>query len=450
MLHDRVDRLAGLAVQHVDVAGLAQRRDALDRASVHHHVEQDGPRRQVPVPDVVVQRLEVPLQLAGLDVDAEHGVGEQVHAEPRRGVVVGRRVGGVDVDHAQLFVDRGGQPDPAAVTLLPAPGVLRDLPARVAGPLRHRVEHPAHLAGHGVHRGQQASRQQSFGERQADEQQAPRRGRRIGHREPHGGGVDVGRVGVGILEGERGAGHLQVAAVAERLDQLAGLGIDGVHDLRSEGVDPAVRVRRTASAAGKRRIRLERPDRIARRRVERGQHRAGVEVHDAVDHERGGGAHELARRRLVTPLELQVADVGRVDPVRRREAGVAHVQVVQRPVDAGGRVDTRRRPGVRRPPAFLSRGWRRQPGGEHGRQAEPDSRQPQRFRSGQCHPLLSFCHEATREVAFTPIRPGGGRGRWRRGGRSCGPPSASRLPGTPRRGRPAPPGRRRTRTRPGS
>ena len=82
------------------VARLAERGDPLHRPSVYGHIEQHRSRRQVPIPDVVMQGLVVPLQLARLEIDRHHGVGEEVHASSGRAVVVRRGVGRIEVDDA--------------------------------------------------------------------------------------------------------------------------------------------------------------------------------------------------------------------------------------------------------------------------------------------------------------------------------------------------------------
>ena len=61
----------------------------LDRSSVNRDVEKVGRRRQVVVPQAMVDELVVPDTLAGLDVETEEGVGEQVVAEALPAPVVG-------------------------------------------------------------------------------------------------------------------------------------------------------------------------------------------------------------------------------------------------------------------------------------------------------------------------------------------------------------------------
>src|SRR5688572_19018242 len=60
-LLDRPDRLAGLPIEDEKKGVLRRLRDGLDRAAIEGHIEQDRRARQVPVPDVVVHRLKVPL-----------------------------------------------------------------------------------------------------------------------------------------------------------------------------------------------------------------------------------------------------------------------------------------------------------------------------------------------------------------------------------------------------
>src|SRR5205085_2602452 len=67
LLADRDQRLARLAVEQVEPAGLAGLADPVRAVVVEEH---DGARRVV-VPDVVVDLLEVPAVLAGLRVDRD-------------------------------------------------------------------------------------------------------------------------------------------------------------------------------------------------------------------------------------------------------------------------------------------------------------------------------------------------------------------------------------------
>ena len=91
-LLDRPYRLARRAVENVGEGLLARLGHRLDCPPVDGDVDQHGRRREVVVPDAVVDGLEVPHPLAGPRIDADEALGEEVVAGPVPAVVVvGRR-----------------------------------------------------------------------------------------------------------------------------------------------------------------------------------------------------------------------------------------------------------------------------------------------------------------------------------------------------------------------
>ena len=139
------DRLAGHPVEHIGERLLARLGDRLDLASVDGDVDQIACRRKVVVPEPVMDRLEMPDALAGLGVDADDALGEQVVPMPHPAVpVVGRRAGR-EIDVAELLVDGHRSPDVRVSAVAPRlvlPGIRPELVA-----LRNGVEDPLHLAG---------------------------------------------------------------------------------------------------------------------------------------------------------------------------------------------------------------------------------------------------------------------------------------------------------------
>ena len=91
---DRKERLARLALEDVDVSGLRDLRDRVDRAPVARHRDERRRRGEVAVPEVVLHRLEMPDALARPRVEREQRVGEQVVADAVRAVEVERRRAG--------------------------------------------------------------------------------------------------------------------------------------------------------------------------------------------------------------------------------------------------------------------------------------------------------------------------------------------------------------------
>ena len=88
---DRPHRLTCHAIEHVKEVLLARHGDGFDGAAVHVDVGQQRRRRHVEVPERVMHELEMPLPLAGLQVDAHEAFGKQVVPRPVTAVVIGGR-----------------------------------------------------------------------------------------------------------------------------------------------------------------------------------------------------------------------------------------------------------------------------------------------------------------------------------------------------------------------
>ena len=93
-----------MAIEQVDPTRLARLTEAFDRFPVHLHVEQNVRADDVVVPDVVVDLLKVPLAGAGLGIQGDEGLREQVVARALTAVEVRRRVADGDVQHAQVGI----------------------------------------------------------------------------------------------------------------------------------------------------------------------------------------------------------------------------------------------------------------------------------------------------------------------------------------------------------
>ena len=147
-LDDRVNRLARLTMPEIQQAVLTGRGDALDGLTVLvRDVEQGRTGDVVPVPEVMMDGLEVPAERAGLEIQRDRRVGEQVLSDTRRAVVRGIGISGVEIDQSERGVDRRLGPDAASHPFAVAPRRIGDLPALVLRPLRDRVEHPLDGAG---------------------------------------------------------------------------------------------------------------------------------------------------------------------------------------------------------------------------------------------------------------------------------------------------------------
>ena len=79
------------AVEQEQKPGLGGERDRFDRTSVSHHLDEGRLRRQIPVPDVVMDRLEVPAAAARLAVQRDEAGAEQIGTGAVSSVEVVRR-----------------------------------------------------------------------------------------------------------------------------------------------------------------------------------------------------------------------------------------------------------------------------------------------------------------------------------------------------------------------
>ncbi len=151
---DRPDRLAGDAIEHIKERFLAGQGDGFDGLAIDIDVGQDGRGGKIVVPDGVMHDLEVPLALAGLQIDADQAFAEQVVAGTLAAVVVRGRDFDRQIDQAEFFVD--GHLGPDAGVAVGGPGAV--LPGVVAELARARdgVEGPEQLAGAGVEGANQA------------------------------------------------------------------------------------------------------------------------------------------------------------------------------------------------------------------------------------------------------------------------------------------------------
>ena len=359
-LHHRVDGHPGLAVPEVEQAVLAGGADAPDGLAVAGHVEEHRPRDVVPVPEVVVDGLVVPAQRPRLEVEGDGGVGEQVGPGAGRAVVVGRRVAGVEVDEAELEVDGGLGPHPAAGHLAVAPGLACDVPPVVLGALGNGVEHPPDGAGLGVGGDDEAAGDVVLRVRRAQVERPVVVGGGARDAVADVVRIQVRRIGVRVLGLQRQGDDREHPAVAVRLDELAGAGVDRHQVGPGVGVDLPLGPGRPARPGLPGRVELERPHRLAGRRADGHHVGAGVEVHQAVDDERRHLTDVDPGRHRDRPQLRQLPDVPGVDLVEGRVAAVREVEVVAGPVGLTARGDVgrggpARRRALRRDPARARR-----------------------------------------------------------------------------------------------
>ena len=348
-LLDGPHRLAGRSIEDEREPLLGDLGDGRDLAPVDGDVDEVGGRRQVVVPHRVVHELEVPNPLAGLGVEADQRVREQVVAGTVAAVVVGDRRADGQVDVAQLGVGAHVRPHVGPARPLPrvvAPGLVAEL----AG-LRDGVEDPLHLAGADVVAAHVPRRRllpaRALGDGRADDDGV------AGH---EGGRADRVLAGVdGAAEAPR---QVDPTVHAEVGGGLAGLRVDrdepgpppGVEQPGVLAVRPVREAPRQEAVHGGAAVEVEAgvvaPEGLAGRRIDgRDLPEVGGDVEHAVDHQGGDlvgvGAEpasfaddrvlgpQLLVDRRPGPGDPELVDVVGGDLVERcvlRVAGVAPVE----------------------------------------------------------------------------------------------------------------------------
>ena len=355
---DRPHRSAVSPVEHEDPTLLGDLRDGRDLPPADRDVDKVGRRREIEVPDVVVDDLVVPDAATGPRVETDDAVREQVVALAVAAVEVVRRSADRQVDVAEFQVGGHRRPDVGAAD--PFGGAV--LPGRVAelAAAGHGMEGPQQLAGTGVVTADVAGRplrlRRPVHDRRADDDHVADHGRR------RGVSVLVGAV----VERTDAGRKVDGAAVAEVLPGGAGRGIErdqaGVTGGQIDRLRFAVRPP-GESAVEKAVVRraprvvaswVVDPEFLAGRGVDGGRlAEGGAGVEDAVLHqwcrfksdvvETGVGVRDRVVRRFPAPADTQVADVSAVDLAERGVLRAAGIAAVLPPFAADGAVLGRRR-----------------------------------------------------------------------------------------------------------
>src|SRR5262245_36585833 len=103
-LFDRPYGLARHAIEDVQPCLLARHSDCFDLPAGHRDVRENRCRGHVEVPDWMVHELEVPLPLAGLQIDADQALRKEVVPWAVTAVVVGRWRFDRQVDETEILV----------------------------------------------------------------------------------------------------------------------------------------------------------------------------------------------------------------------------------------------------------------------------------------------------------------------------------------------------------
>ena len=141
-----VNRLPRGPVENVHQAILSRERQRRDALALHRQIQQDGRRRQVPVPQFVMNGLEMPAPFPGFYVHRHQRIAEQVVARPRTAVIVGRRTAEREIERAGFRVS-GRVPDPHVGPRQAFPSAIQPRFMAELSRMRYGVECPFERAG---------------------------------------------------------------------------------------------------------------------------------------------------------------------------------------------------------------------------------------------------------------------------------------------------------------
>ena len=307
-LFDRPYGPSGRAVEDERERLLRELHDRLDRLSIDSDVGEDRSRRQVVVPQIVVDDLIVPRTFAGQASDAHERVGKDIVTEPVPTVHVAGRRRQRQIGQPLLLVGADERPQVRLAAVRPGV-VLPGLAANLAR-TRNRIERPSRLAGAHVE-GLHDPRRRLFAHR-------PVRHRAAGpHADDDDVAADLGHAGPRIPGRARTETRPQVdpALVAERRQRRPVRGSSAIRyspriTKRRRSVPSAQyatpRALSPRSPCPVRRKRFLDPERLARARMKRLDQPDGVRaVQHTANHQRCRA--EVARIGEVGDLRLMLA-----------------------------------------------------------------------------------------------------------------------------------------------
>ncbi len=288
-------RLAGFAVQIEHDAVRAHGGHQLARPSADVRVVENERGADVVLPDVVMYELVVPANPAGLEVERHHRVIEKIVAGAKLAAPLRHGVAGFEIDETELGVHRRRRPQRAAA-IPPDVAVLRPGVVTLLAGAGHHFEIPEMRSGLRVEAKRSTTR----------EVVAARHNR-------HDDAVAIGGRGADALRG-----NIRLALVPPH--ELARLLADGDDARIAKAGEQQAVADADAAAAAERGRRLEHPERLAGRRIER-EYLAGRrhDEHASAGHHDRRFRH-LAIRQLDRPRTAERLDVRRVD---LRERGIA-------------------------------------------------------------------------------------------------------------------------------
>ena len=321
--------LPRLAIEQEHEPALRDLRDCVDARWMACQCDQVGRGRKIAVPQVVMHGLEMPQPLPRPGVEGKERIREEVGAEPRAAVEVGRRRSGRDVDNAATHVEGHAGPRVGTACRLPGgggPGLV----AEFSG-VRDRMKCPANRsAAHVVRAYVPRRRAFVFADARALNEKIAVDGTRRRRDE----------VGIADVAGQAGA-EVYGSGVTE--------GGNGVTGARVERVQPASRGKEdssivaacpiddTAIDMGRGSAWVELPDQCAGARAQcddRQRRRRRVEDPGDDDRRRLNFSMTIGWQvaGVVGPGDAQLRDITRIDLVERGVARVARFAARDPPV----------------------------------------------------------------------------------------------------------------------
>ena len=334
MFFDGEERLAGDAIEEIDDALLGGLRDRVGGLAIVRYGEKRRRSGEVAIPDVVMDALEMPEALAGVGVEGEQRVGEEVVAEAIATVEIKDSRASGRVENAAFGIESHAGPVVCGSGGLPrtiGPGFV----AKFAG-MRNRVEGPAqgpavHVEGANVARG----RGMGFRIASADDDEV--------FVDEAGGGKGDGLLLVTFAVAQAFA-EVEAALVAEGWDQMAGAWIDCVEIIHASGeearfvaVGPVAEAARRLSGAADGGVvhldgGIEEPETLAGGGIEREDFAAVGEPDEGAANDERIRFEIAFLAGVINPRLLEMRDVCAVD---LREHGIViavDVTVVRGPV----------------------------------------------------------------------------------------------------------------------
>src|SRR5262249_5815925 len=210
------------AIEKIDETLFGQLRDGIDGVAIAADGEEHGGRRKVAVPEIVAYGLKMPKALAGVGVQGDQAISEEVIAHTVGGIKIGSSRTCRDINDAASHVD--GHTGPVVGGTAGFPGALRPgVIAEFAG-MGNGVKGPPELSSAYIERADVAGRgRQRFRIAAADNEHIFIDDRRSGKDD----GLSRSRLATETFA------QIDATVLTERGDRLAVGGIQGINKMQS-------------------------------------------------------------------------------------------------------------------------------------------------------------------------------------------------------------------------